>query len=378
MKNNKWTVGLAAAGLVSLASVAQAQDANSVQTKLATTSLSGYVSTSYNWTLGDAGGQIADSGTNPNLGGDKRDRFALDVISLTLASPKSAGDWGAGYNVQLWLGPDADGTSMGSGETAVKNAYVDLNVPFGKGINVQLGRFDTILGMESMDYNLNPHFSHSWGYAIEPTIHDGLKASYQLTDDIGVTALLANTIDATNNGTEESNGDRKTAGLALNLVAPDSLGFLSGTTVDVAYINGNTSTGNDPVSNFYVGVSVPLPVENLSAGIAYDARQDDGHAGGNGKTDSVLGLYLEYAVSDKLTLNARIERVEDGPYLNIGRVTSHNTDAWDYTLTANYALWDGVSTRLEYRHTALDDSEDHTNAIDPKNDSVTANVIYEF
>jgi predicted porin len=375
MKNNKWTVGLAAAGLIGLASVAQAQDANSVQTKLATTSLSGYVSTTYTWAMGDAGGQVGDgAGTNYNIGGDKRDRFALDVISLTLASPKSAGDWGAGYNVQLWLGPDASEILSGDddGEVAIKNAYVNLNVPVGKGIDVKLGRFDTILGMEAMDYNVNPHFTHSWGYAIEPTIHEGLLASYQLTDDLGVTAMVANTIDATSNSAGTSDGDRKTFGVAVNYVAPDNFGFLKGTTLDVAYINGKTGTGADPIQNLYVGVGIPLPVDKLSAGIAWDARQD---GGGDGQTDSVLGVYLEYAASDKLTLNIRGERVEDGPALNIGSA-ANNTDAWDLTLTANYKLWDGVSTRLEYRHTTLDSSEG--TAIDKNNNSIFANVIYEF
>ena len=96
---NKWTVGLAAAGLVSLTSVAQAQDANSVQTKLGSTSLSGYVSPTYHWNIGDAEDAITDYA----VVGDKSDRFALDVVSLTLARPTTDGDWGAGYNVQMWL-----------------------------------------------------------------------------------------------------------------------------------------------------------------------------------------------------------------------------------------------------------------------------------
>jgi len=366
MKNNKWTVGLAAAGIVSLASVAQAQDANSVQTKLATTTLSGYVSTTYSWGLGDGTGQT----TAYQLGGNKSDRFALDIISLTLASPKSAGDWGAGYNVQLWLGPDASEilTDDDDGEVAIKNAYVSLNVPVGKGIDVKLGRFDTILGMESMDYNLNPHFTHSWGYAIEPTIHQGLSASYQLTDDIGLTAMVANTIDATSNNAG-TNSDRNTYGVAVNYKAPDSLGFLTGTVLDVAYINGKTGTGHIPIQNLYVGVSVPLPVDKLSAGVAWDVRKQ---GGGSGQSDSVLGLYVEYAASDKLTLNLRGERVDDGPALNLG--SGNNSDAWDVTLTANYALWDGVSTRLEFRHTDLDTS----GTDDAKSNAIFANVIYEF
>jgi hypothetical protein len=363
MKKNKWTVGLAAAGLIGLASVAQAQDANSVQTKLGTTTLSGYVSTTYTWGV--------DYSPEPtmaySLGGDKTDRFALDVISLSLGSPKSAGDWGAGYNVQMWLGPDASQIVAGDddGEVAIKNAYVSLNVPVGNGIDVSLGRFDTILGMESMDYNANPHFSHSWGYAIEPTLHDGLKASYQVTDNIGVTALVANTWEASSNAVG-AGGDRKTYGAALNLTAPDSFGFFKGSTLDVAYINGQLQNGSRAIQNLYIGASVPTGIDKLSAGFAWDVSK---RGGGSGNSDSVMGVYLEYAATEKLAVNARVERVEDGP------LEATISDAWDMTLTANYALWDGVSTRLEYRFTQLDDVPADTRE---DNHAIFANVIYEF
>ena len=366
MKMNKWTVGLAAAGLVSLASVAQAQDSNSVATKLATTSLSGYVSTSYQWAIG------SDTQTHP---GTQRaagaDRFAVDVISLTLASPQSSGDWGAGYNVQLWVGDDASALGLGNGlagetdEIAVKNAYLSLQVPVGNGLSVDVGRFDTILGMESIDANRNPHYTHSNGYAIEPTLHEGLKTSYQLTDNVGVSLLFANTIDAGNNSAS-AESDRRTYGAALNLTAPDSMGALSGATLDVAWIEGNTNGGSTAVTNMYVGASIPLPIDKLSAGLAWDNRDDDS---ANGGSDSALGLYLEYAHSDKLTLNTRVERVNDGPS------KAGASDAWDITVTANYALWAGVSSRLEYRWTIEDDDSD-TDGDDET--SLFANLIYEF
>ncbi|MDP7050536.1 MAG: outer membrane beta-barrel protein, partial [Verrucomicrobiota bacterium] len=158
-------------------------------------------------------------------------------------------------------------------------------------------------------------------------------------------------------------------GLALNMTAPDSMGFLSGSTLDVAYINGRDggAVAGQSVQNFYVGASIPVPVDKLSAGVAWDARK----AGGSGNTDSVLGVYLEYAASEKLTLNLRGERVNDGPALAIG---GNDSDAWDVTLTANYALWDGVSTRLEYRMTNLDTP----GAANRTSNSLFANVIYEF
>ncbi|MBR89874.1 MAG: hypothetical protein CMO66_01180 [Verrucomicrobiales bacterium] len=367
MNKNKWTVGLAAAGVIGLASVAQAQDANSVQTKLATTTLSGYVSTSYQWTPGET------TGTAYTQGDARANRFALDVVSLTLASPTSSGEWGAGYNVQLWAGTDADDLGVAGGADgdeglAVKNAYLTLNLPVGTGIDLNVGRFDTILGMESVDYINNPHFSHSWGYAIEPTIHEGIKGSYQLTDNIGVTGLLANTIEASSAGSS-NNSDRKTWGAALNLTAPDSLGFLAGSTLDIAYISGDTDGGSNAVENLYVGASVPVPVDKLSAGVAWDVREvESTQAGGS---DSVVGVYLEYEASEKLTLNVRGERVEDGNSLDVG---SSNGDAWDLTVTANYDLWAGVISRVEYRYTVLDNPT--TNIEDSH--SIFLNLIYGF
>ena len=53
MKFNKWTVGLAAIGVVSLASAARADEKMStVQTALSNTTLSGYVDTAAVWRPG--------------------------------------------------------------------------------------------------------------------------------------------------------------------------------------------------------------------------------------------------------------------------------------------------------------------------------------
>ena len=54
MKFNQWTLGLAALGVVSLASAAKAEEKmNAVQAALSSTTISGYVDTSVEWTLGD-------------------------------------------------------------------------------------------------------------------------------------------------------------------------------------------------------------------------------------------------------------------------------------------------------------------------------------
>jgi len=372
MKINKWTIGLTAAGLLPLVTPTQAQDANSVQTKLGATSLSGYVSTTYHWNLGDAPDAISDY----SVGGDKSDRFALDVVSLTLASPNSFGDKGAGYKVQMWLGPDASEIleEDDNGEIAIKNAYVNL-----KGITI--GRFDSIIGLESMDYNQNPHYGHSWAYLIQPTLHDGIKiGSGDKFENGGLTLMLANTIDATSN-MNDGEGDRKTYGVSVNLKAPNTTGYLGGSRIEFTYLNG--SVDNEPVQNTYLGFSVPTPVDKLSAGLALDWRKK---GGGEGQTDSAVGLYLEYAATDKLTLSVRIEDVDAGPWnaeIMDDAHASNPSDLWDMTVTADYKLWDGVRTRLEYRYTNADAPagsrfQPAASTLDEHSHSLFANVIYEF
>ena len=367
MKMNKWTVGLAAAGVVSLSSVAQAQEAaaNAVQTKLATTSLSGYVSTSFNWVAGN------DTGTETGyrLGDAENDQFSLDVVSLSLGSPMGSGEWATGYNVQLWLGPDSENLGVGGGGgAAVKNAYIELRVPVGSGLDLQVGRFDTIIGYEGIDYNSNPFFSHSWGYALQPTLHTGVKATYQVAEEVSVSAIVANTINANDNA-GNANDSRKTWGVAATIGAPDSMGFLSDAELTVGYITGrNDGIDGSDVQNLYVGASIPTPITNLSAGLAYDVRDQ----GGVGGTASVLGVYLAYKVNDQMTVNARLEKVEEGAE-NV--INASNADAIDLTLGVDYAIWDGVKTRAEWRQTHVDDDDGATDAV---TNALLFNIIYEF
>src|SRR5258706_8657439 len=100
---NKWTFGLAAAGVVSLASAARAEEkASTVMTALSSTTLSGYVDTSAQWNFGTGNTRLPDY----KFGGpSKADGFNLNVIQLRLEKPLDEGEWSAGYRIYLWAGP---------------------------------------------------------------------------------------------------------------------------------------------------------------------------------------------------------------------------------------------------------------------------------
>src|SRR6266581_3365106 len=149
MRVNKWTLGLAACGLVSLPTLMQAEEKMSaVQTALASTTISGYVNTSAEWNLGTGNGNVPGYAYNNN----KQDGFNLNVVKLTIERPLDEAQWSAGYKADLLFGPDANalgtqsngkGVGSGTSDLAVKQAYVALRAPVGTGLDLKLGVFDT-------------------------------------------------------------------------------------------------------------------------------------------------------------------------------------------------------------------------------------------
>ena len=255
MKFNKWTVALAAAGLVNLGSVTQAEEAsNAVMTSLSKTTLSGYVDTSVSW----ADGSKAPIGRGYQ-GANKMDGLNLDVFKLVLEKPLDESDWAAGYRVDLLVGPDAIaynpsslGPAPGAGTTVneigIKQAYVATRAPIGNGVDLKLGVFDTILGYEVFENGANPNYSRSFAWMLEPTQHTGFLASYQVNDLVGFSAGVANTSNAVVNQRPSSfgrsNGNLSYLG-SVTVVAPESTGFLSGTALYAGIVDGVTGGGND-------------------------------------------------------------------------------------------------------------------------------------
>jgi len=171
MKFNKWTVGLAAVGVISLASAARADEKmNALQTALSNTTISGYVSASANWAIepGGAQNQRSPAAFIPFQPISKQDGFNLDVVKLSIAKPQDESPWASGYQVDLLFGPDAVGYNVpANGYSydgfAIKQAYVVLRTPVGNGIDWKIGVFDSPIGYEVFDAGSNPNYTRSWG-----------------------------------------------------------------------------------------------------------------------------------------------------------------------------------------------------------------------
>lgn len=405
MKFNKWTLGLAAVGVVSLASAARADEKlSAVQTALSSTTISGYVDTSAQWNFG--------TGTGFNFyrfgGAAKADGFNLNVVQLTIAKPLDESEWASGYRVDLWFGPDANAFPAGLGTTstgatadlAIRQAYVALRTPVGNGIDWKIGVFDSIIGYESVESGNNPNYTRSYGHTMEPQTHTGLLGTYRFSEEVAVSAGVANTFGPTINGRAFVPGgpkaeSYKTYMTSIALTAPQSWGWAAGSTLYGGVVNGFNGgpslNGPGNQTSWYAGATLATPVTGLKLGAAFDYADSHGQSGGAftgavGNDLYAIGLYASYQATEKLSLHARGELAtslnDAGAVAGFGSLGKDNAQLWSLTGTVQYDLWQNVISRLEVRWDHGDEFTYFSGSTGPftqKNSVlVAANIIYKF
>ncbi len=389
MKVNKWTLGLAAVGLVSLPSITQAEEKMStLMTQLSSTTISGYVNTDMTWKpgTGNVGGIPGRAFDAP---ASKQDGFNLNVVSLKIAKPMDEAQWASGYTAQLWFGPDAAGFNTSSpnlagagGDMAVKQAYIEFRAPLGNGLNFKIGHFNYIGGYEQPDAGDNPNFSRSYAWTLEPASHTGLLASYTASPWLTLAAGVANTynngvnfraarLDATTGVANPAAESEKTYMASVALTAPESFGFAKGATLGASVVNGLNNASGDfgSVASvkrqtiLQINVTSPTPLKALSVGASYDYLANPALAfaappvNGSGYVNAVT-LYGAVTITEKAKFYARGEYTWGSQDFWYGGGTAKNQRLLGLTGTFDYSLWANVMSRLEVRwdHSANGDT----------------------
>jgi hypothetical protein len=374
MKFNKWTVGLAAVGAVSLASVVHAEEkASSVMTAVSSTTLSGYVDTSINWNVGTGNARVANYAFNTPA---KQDGFNLDAVDVKISKALDESEWAAGYMVDLLLGPD--GTALGTGGpivvggqnpalNSIKQAYVNVRTPVGNGLDWKLGVFDNIIGYESTESPSNPNFSRSYGYTLEPTTLTGLLASYKFSELVSASAGIANQLNPAVGGSPAAPAGEPLTGpgranppqaesykayvASVALTAPNDWGFISGSSLYLGFNNGYLTENGVPTTTtfYYVGATINTPVTGLKAGLSFDHgqyRPINGITATTANWANAVDGYASYQATEKMSLHTRAEyfwqKSDFGPIAGPNKVFA-------LTETVQYDLWKNVLSRLELR-----------------------------
>ena len=312
---------------------------------------------------------------------------------MALEKPLDEAQWSAGYKVDLILGPDQPFVTGGG---PIRQAYVNLRAPVGNGLDFKVGRFDTIIGYESVDGYKNPNYTRSYGTTIEPTEHTGVLMSYQVSEVFSFAAGVANTLTTLGiNDRSPRAESHKTYMGSVTLTAPESTGALSGSALYAGIIDGFGNANEDQTS-LYVGGTLATPVAGLKIGAAYDQVHHFATPIGEGYA-SAVSLYASFKATEKLSFHARGEyakglqnlssrTIPGDPLLGIPDVSVPGGPRKVFALTGtlDYALWQNVVSRLEVRWDHAADGSRPFGGTAPgfgakANDvMVAANMIYKF
>ena len=368
-KNYLFSIALLTAGLLCTAASRAEESENQVITAISVTTLSGYVDTSMNWQFGDkktSAGRVNDAA-------DRQNGFNFNVAQIRFSKEldEESSIWSAGYAAALLIGPTASEMSYasGSGDFALQHAYVDLRAPVGNGLDFRFGAFESLIGFEALETYANPNYSRSYGsYLVHGQSVGGL-VSYEFDLNgwlLGLSAGVANAYDNPTINERASDSARLSYMGAASLVFPESTGFLEGTELYLAAVNGVSADGNLDAApdslpnttgvNFYL--TMPLPMEGLSWAFCYDHVGNSSRGtlpSGKANWSNAYAVYLIYDATDRLTFANRIEYAEGTPgtfdaagtHPNWG--TSEEDQFLADTFTVSYHLWENVISRAELR-----------------------------
>lgn len=262
--------------------------------------------------------------------------------------------------------------------------YLTYTVPIGSGINVQAGRFVTLLGEEVIPTYTNQNYNETRDYIFGlgiPFTHTGVRASYTFSDYLSGTVGLNNGWDDPgniNNGGPNYEGEiilnnkDKTLALTLNgIFGPNLIGH----------------------SNSYLGAIDPLItikppfLPNTTFITEYVYGSETGPVvNGHSATWQGVAQYFVWDLNEEWESATRGEMFDDEDGARSG---THQT-LWDVTQTFTYKVpqVNGLLARVEYRH---DQSNHHVflnnNFVDPATltqhqwkgqDTMLGALIYAF
>jgi len=285
---------------------------------------------------------------------------------------------------------------------------VILRAPVGNGLDFKIGTFASPLGYEVYQAGNNPNYTRSYGYELEPTQLTGIQVAYQFNSIVSANAGVVNTWSAgINDRPFAPEGPKpesyKTYMGSITLTAPDSLGFLSGSTLTYAMINGDNAlfpsatlgAGGVPLygvteTSFYAGGTIKTPLKWLSIGLAFDYECLGPNraqvlsaaplvtAVNNSGFQYAGAGYLLIQPTEKLSFNLRADYLNQSTYLASPGLPG---EALELTASVQYDLWKNVLTRAEFRWDHALNGSDPWGGTVPTLDNeflVALNIIYKF
>lgn len=396
--------------------------------------ISGYVDTSYTLNLADrteTGPVAGSSWQNTGRVFDRQfDAFNLNAVKLTIQKDKDSSKFPAGFRTDIILGEDADVLNRAAapvnGDIAanLEQAYINLGVPIGNGIDVKIGKMVGLVGYEAIESPANWQFSRSDGFRLAPNEQTGVTFGYKWNDIVTTTVGVINGWQGQFIGASGGNGNTDLSFVGrVDITGPKTDAGDFGAYVSALYGNDDVSvvapTLNNP-DNYIWNIggtwTKPFGVKDLAFGIDFLSRFSEystAAAAANVANELVplsanaLSAYGKWdwsSVGAKWTsTSGRFSyswygnasgsgaAVPNGFTLDplvvySGSSRPGTTELYSFTLTQAFNVWKDTLVRLEWRHDWTPSSGVGFGAANAashddlrkEQDTLAVNVVYSF
>ena len=246
----------------------------------------------------------------------------------------------AGFRIKLNFGEDAKLTGgSGADDVDYQEAYAQYVAPIGNGLDLRIGRMNTLIGYEVIESPLNPNFSRSWLFGLgEPFTTTGIRASYEFNDQV---ALSVGLINAWNGATSDTNRS-KSIEVLIGLTPMD---WLSVSLFGFWGPEGALGAKNTDLVQLG-GIIIAQATDQTSLVLeGYHASQENAQAGMDVQWHGVAA-YVIHDFDDQWGARFRMEWFKDSD----GFLTGTDQKLWEGTATLQYKLTSSLITRLEFRY----------------------------
>jgi len=227
-----------------------------------------------------------------------------------------------------------------------QEAYVQFIAPIGNGLDLRIGRMNTLIGYEVIESPLNPNFSRSWLFGFgEPFTTTGIRGSYEFNDMVSLSIGVIN--DFT--GAQSDTNNSKSVESLVSIAPMDNVGiYLFGFWGPEGAIGASDS--DRVMFGGIVDVQLTDQAEVVLEGYYGNFANDPSVVeGSNTRWDGVAGYFI-YDFTDKWGARLRAEVFEDEG----GALTGMTQTLWEFTSTLQYKPIPSIITRAEFRYDKSD------------------------
>lgn len=243
-----------------------------------------------------------------------------------------------GFRTDIGFGPTAtwvNSTDPDDGALKyLQQAYVSVLAPVGRGLQVDVGKFNTPIGAEPTETAYNWNYSRSLLFSwAAPYYHLGMRASLPLGDTVSVSGYL---INGWNNAQDNNRG--KTGAATVSWKITPAL------TLSQAWMGGPEGpTGAAGWRSLYDTIATWTVNPRLTLMTNIDIGRDT--VGGHTNAWQGVAGYGRVVVLPSWALASRVEVFEDRD----GFMTGTAQTIRELTLTSEHTLVKGLALRVEYR-----------------------------